>query len=164
MVAPDWSHWTLTDFTHMRLPTAKDISPRYGTDYESNDERGAREHFLGKSLDDAQALFRKNALYYQEDLLWMGAPAFRFYVPAFIRYIQSEDSRSDPDAINCFASLLEQRAEEVEDVAPIAGALADACRYILQHYEKFEAEPSIYGDLRPRYASLVSRLDEIHIG
>src|SRR5688572_29797752 len=104
----------------MRLPTAKDISPRYGTDYEGNDERCAREHFLGKSLDDAEALFRKNALYYEEDLLWMGAPAFRYYVPAFIRYIQSDHSSGDPDAINCFAGLVERRSERRRDVAAIA--------------------------------------------
>src|SRR5687767_6247100 len=117
----------------MRLPTAKDISPRYGTDYDGNDERCAREHFLGKSLDEAEALFRKNALFYEEDLLWMGAPAFRYYVSAFIRYIRSEHSRCDPDAINCFASLLAQRAEQTVDVAPIAGELADACRYVIDH-------------------------------
>jgi hypothetical protein len=89
--------FALADFTRMRLPTAKDISPKFGTDYEGNDERCAREHFLGKSLDEAEALFRQNALFYEEDLLWMGAPAFRYYVPAFIRYIRSEHSRCDPD-------------------------------------------------------------------
>ncbi|MFN0058441.1 MAG: hypothetical protein ACKVX7_08285 [Planctomycetota bacterium] len=148
----------------MRLPTATDISPRFGTDYEGNDERCAREHFLGKSLDEAEALFRQNALYYVEDLLCMGAPAFRYYVPAFIRYIRSEHSRRDPVAINCFAGLLEQRTEQTIDVARIANELADACRYVLDHYDKFEADPSIYGDLRSRYESLVSRLREIHVG
>jgi hypothetical protein len=157
-------HGSLADFTHMRLPTAKDISPRFGTDYEGNDERYAREHFLGKSLDEAEALFRQNALYYEEDLLWMGAPAFRYYVPAFIRYIRSEHSRCDPDAVNCFAGLLEQRAELADDVAAIADQLADVCRYVLDHYDKFEADPSIYGDLRPRYELLLSRLHEIQVG
>jgi len=148
----------------MRLPTAKDISPKFGTNYEGNDERCAREHFLGKSLDEAEALFRRNALYYQEDLLWMGAAAFRYYVPAFIRYIRSEHSRCDPDAINCFVGLIERRAEQAKDVAPIAEVLADACRYVLDHYDKFEADPSIYDDLRPRYESLFSKLHEIQVG
>lgn len=148
----------------MRIPTAKDISPRYDTGYEALDERSAREHFLGKSLDEAEALFRQNALYYEEDLLWMGAAAFRYYVPAFIRYIRSEHSRCDANAINCFESLLRQRADESADVAPIAGDLADACRYVLAHYDKFEADPNIYGDLRPKYESLLSRLHEIYVG
>lgn len=146
----------------MRLPTAKDISPYFDTDHEADDERCAREDFLGKNLDEAEALFCQNALFYGGSLLWMGAPAFRYYVLAFIRYIRSVHSRDDPDAINCFAGLLEQRSEHAADVAPIAGELTDACHYILKHYDKFDADPIIYGDLRIVYEALMFKLHKIH--
>ena len=67
----------------MTIPSHQDINV-----YDSLDERSACEHFLGKSLDEADALFRENWLYYQEDLMFMGISAFRFYVQAAIRFIQ----------------------------------------------------------------------------
>ncbi len=90
----------------MTLPTHQDINV-----FDSLDERAACEHFLGKNLDEAEALFRENALTYQEDLMFMGASAFRFYVQAAINYIQSEAATGDADMINCFAGLLEHRLE-----------------------------------------------------
>jgi len=143
----------------MGPPGAKQINV-----HDSLDERCACEHFLGKTVEQAELLFRQNALYYEEDLLFMGPMGFRYYVPAFVRYIQSEHSSGDPDAINCFAGLLEHRSKKRREVASIAGELADACRYILQHYDRFGVDPSIYGDLRSRYESLVSRLHELHVG
>lgn len=59
----------------MPLPTRQDINV-----HDSLDERSACEHFLGKSLLEAETLFRENSLYYQEDLMFMGASAFRFYL------------------------------------------------------------------------------------
>jgi hypothetical protein len=57
----------------MTLPTAKEIDP-----YGGLDGQVACKNFLGKSLDEAEALFRENSLYYQEGLMWMGPVAFRF--------------------------------------------------------------------------------------
>jgi hypothetical protein len=69
------------------LPTAKDISPAYGTDHEDLDAKHARKNFYGKTLEEAELLFRQNALHYQEDLMSMGPAGFRFYVEAFTRYL-----------------------------------------------------------------------------
>ena len=56
------------------------------------DGKVAEEHFLRKSLDEAVKLFENNFLYYQEDLMFMGIPAFRFYLKAAIQYASSEPS------------------------------------------------------------------------
>src|SRR5687768_7119908 len=130
----------------MGPPGAKQINVN-----DSLDEQWACKHFLGKTVEQAELLFRENALYYQEALGWMGPVAFRYYISAFIRYIQSEHSAGDADAVSCFASILEQRIEKTRDVSPVAGALADACRYVMKHYDRFDVDQSIYGDLRPRY-------------
>jgi hypothetical protein len=118
----------------MILPSRQDINV-----YDSLDERCACEHFLGKSLDEAEALFRENWLYYQEDLLFMGIGAFRFYVQAAIRYIQSEAATGDSSEVSCFAMILESRLEhESAELVPIADRLASICGYILEQRERFD--------------------------
>ncbi|MDB5297027.1 MAG: hypothetical protein JWO31_3010 [Phycisphaerales bacterium] len=105
-------------------------------------------------------MFRENALYYQEDLMWMGPVAFRFYVPAFIQYIDSVDSQGDADAINCFHGLIRFWLDHYHrEVVPVLGSLAAACRYVLNHYDKFEV-PSVYGNLREEFEHLLSALRE----
>ena len=135
----------------MRLPTATEINPIP----EDLDGQRAVRNFLGKSLEEAEALFRESSITYQEDLMFMGAPAFRFYVSAAISYIQSEAATGDPDIINCFAGLLEHRLEfEAEELVAVAPLLASVCCYIVEHYDRFALTPDIYGDLRPRLQSL----------
>ena len=75
----------------MKLPTAKEINPCD----ENLDGRVACKMFLGRSLDEAEALFRENSCYYQEGLMWMGPVAFRFYVTAAIWYIKSAAAAGD---------------------------------------------------------------------
>ena len=134
----------------MTLPTRQEINV-----HDSLDERSACEHFLGKSLEQAEALFRENSLCYQEDLMFMGASAFRFYVHAAISYIQNEASTGDSAIISCFASLLEHRLEyEAEELRPVAKRLAAACGYIIEHHDRFDLTPDVYGDIRPRYRAL----------
>jgi len=135
------------------LPTREEINI-----HNSLDEQHACKMFLGKTLEQAEMLFHENALFYQEDLMWMGAVAFRYYVHAFIRYIQSQESNGDSDAINCFVSLLEFRWEnEPEELRPIFSELTAACRYILEDYKRFDVNAEIYGDLRLRFKDLIQQ-------
>jgi hypothetical protein len=135
----------------MNLPTAKEINPVP----ENLDGRCAERHFLGKTLEEAEALFRESSITYQEDLMFMGPSAFRFYVHAVINYVRSETATGDSDIISCFASILEHRLEfEADELPPVAPQLASICAYILQRYDKFMLTPEIYGDLRPRFGNL----------
>jgi hypothetical protein len=137
----------------MKLPTREEINV-----HDSLDERWACDKFFGKTVEEAEGYFAENFLSAQEDLMWMGPVAFRFYVPAAIRYIESEKSKGDSDAINCFVGLLEFRVEnEPEEIRPIASELASALRYILENYEKFDVNFAIYGDLRLRSKKLIER-------
>jgi hypothetical protein len=134
----------------MILPTREEINV-----HDSLDERSACKNFLGKTLPEAEAMFRETPLTHQEDLMFMGPVAFRFYVPAFISYIQSGSAAGDSDIINCFTVLLEYRLEsEPAEMVPTAELLASACTFIIDHYDSFDVSPEIYGDLRPRLAGL----------
>ena len=129
----------------MTIPGRQDINV-----YDSLDERSACEHFLGKTVDQAEGLFRENSLYYQAYLMWMGPVAFRYYAPAAISYIQSEAATGDADIVSCFVGLLEFRLEhEPQGLVAIAGELASVCGYITDHYEQFDVTPEVHGDLRP---------------
>lgn len=131
----------------MRLPTASEINPIP----EFLDGQCAVKHFLGKSLEDAEALFRENALYYQEDLMFMGAKAFRLYAHAYISYIRSEAAKDDSDAVHCFIGLLEFWLKfEPEELTAVAKDLCAACEFIVEHYAKYDLNPEVYGDLRLR--------------
>src|SRR5580765_3333483 len=143
--------------SHGPLPTRKDINV-----CDSLDERCACDHFLGKNLDEAEALFRDNFLCYQEDLMFMGPRAFRYYVHAAMQYLISPDASGDSDAASSFAGLLEFRLEhEKSEVMPVAGELAQICKYLFDNIGRFQCEPSIYGDVGARYAALRNRLERL---
>jgi hypothetical protein len=136
------------------LPTREDINV-----HNSLDEQHACKVFFGKTLDQAELLFRENALFYSEDLMWMGAVAFQYYVQAFVQYIQSHESERDADATNCFVRLLEFRFEhEPQAIRPIARELSKACRHIIENYESYQIDPEIYGNLCPRCEQLIGQL------
>ena len=144
----------------MKLPTAKEINPIP----EDLDGQFALRHFLGKNLEEAEALFRENSLRYQEDLMWMGAIAFRFYVQAVINYIHSESATGDADIINCFAGILEFRLEhEEKELQLIASLLADTCAYIITCKERFDLEIDVYGDFRGRYQTLQQQFKNMSV-
>lgn len=135
----------------MGLPTEEEINPIP----EDLDGKSAIENFLGKDLEQAEQMFREAALFYQEDLRFMGPAAFRFYVQAAISYLRSDSATGDSDMINCFAGVLGFRLEyEADELVPVAQMLSSVCGFIVLNYERFDVTPNIYGDLRPRYESL----------
>ncbi|MSR58186.1 MAG: hypothetical protein EXS05_10980 [Planctomycetaceae bacterium] len=134
----------------MNLPTAKEINP-----FDDLDGQCAERHFLGKSLEEAEALLRKASTTYLEDLMHMGPRAFRFYFRAAISYIRSEAATGDSYVIDGFAGLLELRLEfEPQELVAVAEPLASICAYIVEHHDRFDLEPEIYGDVRPRFEAL----------
>jgi len=141
----------------INLPTREEINV-----YNSLDEQSACKNFFGKTLEEAEALFRENPLHYQEDLMWMGPVAFQFYVQALIRYIKSSESQNDSDLINCFVGLLESRLEpEPGKFLPVAKQLEETCRYVISNYERFDVTPEIYGDLRPHYENFIQKISNL---
>jgi hypothetical protein len=143
-------------FTRMaaRLPTAKEINV-----FDSLDERCAVENFLGKNLEQAQALFRENFLHYQEDLMWMGPIAFRFYVPAAINYLLSKDADNDADAASSFCGLIEFRLDyDAAEIAPVGPIIREGILGILKNFDRYECDRVLYGDVAERYRTLRQRL------
>ena len=134
----------------MNLPTREDINV-----YDSLDEKSACHHFFGKSLDEAEAMFRES-FGYLEDLRWMGPVAFRFYVHAAIRYVKSDAATEDSDTINSLTSTFRfwLAGGEAQQLQPVAGVLEGFCKYVADHIKRFDVNVEIYGDLTEEYNEL----------
>ena len=136
------------------FPTREEINPTPG----NLDEEWAVTHLLGKSLADLTALFLTDenaAFQYQEDFMFMGTAAFRYYFPAYLAYFRSGRSVGDSDTLNAIVSVLENRLQdEPETICAIAPTVLETLRLCEQDFDKFGADPGIYGDLPERIRRL----------
>lgn len=107
----------------------------------------AYEHFNGKSLDEAVQLLVENALYYQEDLMFMPTPCMHFYIHAYINYLMSDASIEDCDAASCFFGLIKIRAEDMIAAGDtMLSRLSVLLDRLETHQNWYHAPPDIYGD------------------
>lgn len=139
----------------MNLPTKEEINV-----YNSLDEISACEHFLNKTLQQAEAMFRENSSYYQEDLMWMGIRAFNFYLQSVINYLKSDDSTGDDHLIDCLYEIVIFRLNEKEFLLVI-DRLNEMIDYVIDNYDKFKVNKDIYGDLIGKYRQLKIQLKAI---
>lgn len=142
--------------TPNRLPTAAEINV-----HDSLDERTAVQNFLYRSLDEAEKLFRENFEHYQEDLMFMGPIAFCFYVPSAIRYLLSPDSDGRASAVSAFCMVVEFRLEhDATEITTARPALREGIRAILERYDRYECDESIWGDVAARLRLLLEKLGD----
>jgi len=125
------------------------------------DAAEAYQNFYGKTLTEAFALFEENALYYQEDIMFMPVNCFRYYVHSYIDYLLSDLSKGNSDGANCFFGIVEIRNEDIKSSSQ---ELRDRIREVLQHLGArqnwFEALPEVYGDFRKRSEECLNMIDE----
>jgi hypothetical protein len=142
-----------TSQMNTRLPSAEEINV-----FDSLDERSAVEHFLGKDLEQAEALFRED--HYWEDLMWMGPIAFRFYVSAAINYLLSDEAENDAYAASSFCSLIGFRLDhKPADVVPVGPVIREGIIGVLKDFDRYGPDIAIFGDVAGRYRALLSTLD-----
>lgn len=119
----------------------------------------AYEHFCGKTIPQATALFEDNSLYYQEDLLFMPAPCFLYYIEAYINYLLSDRSKGDCDGASCFFGLIESRYKEVSTVDRETVERIKAVLHRLGSQQSwYDADPDIYGDFGRKAEKLLPKL------
>jgi hypothetical protein len=119
------------------IPTLEEINV-----YDTLDERVAVEHFLGKDRKAAEALFRENFIYYQEDLMWMGPRAFCFYLPAALTYVVSDESNVGSIELGMLVNVIEFQLQDCEEaIAPVFSELRDGIDVVLSSFERSGDDP-----------------------
>ena len=141
---------------HPSPPTADDFG-------SMGDEWYARDHFLGKSLHEARAMFRTNPLRYFEDLHYMSVRAFRHYVPAAIDYVLSPEANGDGISVKSLIQVIASwHQQEPEAIAGVAPAYLVALHTIRDDLERF-FEPQVYAEWRSDkyYGTIPADLDHL---
>jgi hypothetical protein len=128
----------------------------------------AYDHFFGRSLEEAFALFVENAMYHEEDMVWMPRPCFRFYVLAYTNYLMSESSRGDCDGANCFFGLVECRKDDIRGSSELViGEIAKTLEKLKAGQGWYGAPEEIYGSFKDRALSclkLIRAEQECEVG
>jgi hypothetical protein len=139
----------------MTLPTANEINPIR----EDLDGKVALDHFLGTSHDEAVALFADAFEIYQEDLLFMGPVAFRFYLPAAIQYADSSDAATDAYVAGTMLMVMKHRWEfDRKAIDSARDSMLRYCEGVLERLATIEVDPDVDGDLGGSFRDFVDLL------
>jgi hypothetical protein len=99
----------------------------------------------------------ENAIYYEEDMVWMPRPCFRFYVLAYTNYLMSESSRGDHDGANCFFGLVECRKDDIRGSSELViGEIAKTLEKLKDGQGWYDAPEEIYGSFNDRALSCLN--------
>jgi len=116
------------------LPSESDFDPYGGC----LDAQSAWKHFGGLDLDSAYRKFCENPVFYQEDLMFMGPTAFRFYFPVVDRYLR--EIRNDDEFGDCEAWILGKAiAAQLETDAndELLMSIDRLCSYVRAHLAQY---------------------------
>ena len=121
------------------------------------DAECAVNQFAGKSLDDAQKMFRENALYYQEDLISMPPIAFNCYALAFAKYVLSDYAESDSDGASSFLHMIIELLQKNRLLASLetVSVLLDTAKFVSNRQDFYDADIDIYGDFSELYNKII---------
>lgn len=116
-------------------------------DKDDLDAKYAFKQFFGKSQAEAEQMFRRNALHYQEDLQSMPSAPFNFYAPVFARYINSESARGDSDGASSFLRLVAWTLKSNRDVMTeeTEVLLVSTAEQVSMKQAYYDADEDIYG-------------------
>jgi len=110
------------------------------------DAKCAYKNLSGKSHKQAVHLFRENALYYQENIMFMPFACFPFYANAYVEYLRSEFAMGDSDAANCFFGLIDVRMDDISNAGrPFIRKIIETLTYLSNNQRQYDADESIYG-------------------
>ena len=123
------------------------------------DTADAYDHFFGKSLAEAELLMEENAIYYQEDLVFMPTKCLEFYIEANIEYLLWNRSKGDSGGASCFFGLLECRHDDIQSFSPATiSRVKNLLDRLASHQTWYEAEPAIYGNFAERAEKTIRSL------
>lgn len=117
----------------------------------------AFKQFAGKSLKEAEEMFRDNALHYQEDLLAMPSIAFNYYAPIFAKYVLSNNAKDDSDGASSFLHMVIELIQANRSLATerTVQTLIAAAKIVAIRQAFYDADIDIYGDFTDLYDQII---------
>lgn len=144
-----------------RLPTRADFVPHP----PDLDEVCAWEHFRGLTLEAAKTKFAENALYYQEDFMFMGTNAFLFYFPVLDHYLRgAPDEENDDDYESCIISQSIRAQFEpgtIDQLRQLIPSIVDLAGFIHDNIRRFGCDESEQQRVATSWSDLVSHIDSL---
>jgi hypothetical protein len=134
----------------MSLPTRDDFGG--GLDAAS-----AWEDFGGKSLEEAYEHFCAVPESRQEDFMWMGERAFRFYYPVIDRYLCSLDPLSEDDWSRpawILATCIQMHFDCHEDMSGLHESILSLCDYVAAHLDHYSLNSSEQAEIAGAWSDL----------
>ena len=142
-------------FSTMSAPPTED---EWHSEQWCLDAEAAYEVFSGKSLDEALSMFAEDALNRQEDLMFMPAICFRFYLPAYLSYLASGEAKGDCDGASCVFELVDHRLDDLLLDADLLRQTAEAIAYVGGRQEWYGAPTAIYGSFHRKADRLLRKI------
>jgi hypothetical protein len=149
----------------MPLPGIKDFIPYASNPADSPDQFCAWKNLGGKTLEEVCEMMLSNPLTYQEDFMWMGAPAFKFYFPAIDRYLRSLPVATEDDSTEAriLSACIQMHFDCHEDMRGIHEQVISLCDYVTSHSENMDFDGARREEIRVRWSGLRQRvLDDSH--
>ncbi len=139
-----------------KLPTKSDFG-----DPRDLDVRYAWKTFGTKTIEEAYLLFKQNAFGCAENFRWMATAAFTFYFPIVPRYLMSPEAKGDSDTISTFIGILEDHWQSnAEELKPIHRQIEALCCHVVSHYDDYDLDYNIYGDVKSRYERMRTLVEQ----
>lgn len=122
------------------LPTQHDFDPWN----ENLDAQSAWKHFGGLTLDEAQARFQENPMYYQEDFMFMGPKAFAYFFPVidqYLRNVPDADNFDDHESwILAQCVRMQFEGDDLAPIRPLAPRVLDLADFIRKNIRRFGSD------------------------
>jgi hypothetical protein len=136
----------------MSLPTRDDFGG--GPDAET-----AWQHFGGKDLEEACAIFARCPEVYTDDVMWMGERAFQFYFPIVDRYLRARSplqAEDDPPivSIKFLGCCIQFHFHCHEDMTGLHGQIIQLCDYVNSHLDHYTLKPEEQEEARSYWIDL----------
>jgi len=141
----------------LSVPTEKEWG-----DYNSDlDQNYAHRMFAGRTNLEAQALIRSSPIERIEDLRWMPAVPFRYYMMGLRDLLVANEFEGldAPDAASSFLRLVIYKLEkQPHDIVSIMPELLPAVEYVALNQSLFKAKERIYGS----FLELLTRIHSLY--
>ena len=144
-----------------RLPTRADFVAHP----EDLDQNCAWEHFGGLTLDEAKTRFAENALYYQEDFMFMGTNAFLYYFPVLDDYLRSApDEENDDDweswiIAQCIRAQFEP--DTIDRLRFIAPSIVELAGFVRDNIHRFGGDDAERQRVADAWTELVNHVESL---